>query len=1027
MKLRWQPRTSLFARMSLLFGLLVTVPLVISGIVLSLVGGRSVVESGNEVAAIGTLQLDLTADKFQREAEIEMRQAGKDVAKLGKERLGKISDQALQAGKRALLQNTGQMTERGKEAVSKATHAVVEVGQERLKSSLENLAQANSDSLTLLDQKFRDGMERELNDSSTYTAIRENLERSSRRSWELSAERRLTAVKDRAATLQNNIVNNLQYPLNTWEVVSISKDAPRSLALVRKNRPEVVRVMLVQSTGSEMARIPDTDPAVGEDVDWLKEGSREKKTFDAIQSLSSVVNVEPLWYDERSKMWLRRIVHKVPTTTSTEIRSDMMMAAPADGAAMKPLPVPFVVVDAQLDKVLEDITRELPDGMNLMVIQAGTGKVVLDTDEKENPALVKSILEKLPTGEDAEPFRMKPKDLELVLENGTRLLARAMYWDPPDNCWTVVTQPETVVLQPLIALQNGIRNAWQQSLTKVNGESKQLIRDRTRIAATLRSKLIREAEVLLASHEAKEQRKVADDLKRLQDEMVRRLDAQLAPEITKLRAEAEKGMESQAAARAADAFARVRRASETWTQQSAHDIRESSRQVANHAAGQMLSYSAWLIPLFLVLALFLATLTARSLVRPINQLVKGTQALASGDYSRRIKIQGGDNELARLALAFNEMAGAIETGQAQLQQSHDFLAAEKARIQGIVESSPDGLVMLEPTGQVAFINPAAARLLGLSPNDIPPAPFEVSELPPAAARRLQESLEQVRSSEGVQECDWHEPQRMVLQLREVNLRSASGRSYGRLLHLHDITRERVIDEMKTDFISLVSHELRTPLTSILGFSSYMLTGRLGPVQETQKTALESIHRQAKRLSAIISDFLDVSRIESGKIEMKKEPVQIKNIAGRVVDDLRPQAAEKRIRVTTRVEDESLPLVALGDEQRIAQVFTNLVGNALKFTEPDGAIDVTLARSNGDVICKVRDTGCGIPPDELDRVFDRFYQVEKVVTRKSGGTGLGLAIVKNIVEAHGGRISISSTLGEGTEVCFTLPGSDPTEN
>jgi len=195
---------------------------------------------------------------------------------------------------------------------------------------------------------------------------------------------------------------------------------------------------------------------------------------------------------------------------------------------------------------------------------------------------------------------------------------------------------------------------------------------------------------------------------------------------------------------------------------------------------------------------------------------------------------------------------------------------------------------------------------------------------------------------------------------------------------------------------------------------------MGAVSDTQKTALESIHRQAKRLSAIISDFLDVSRIESGKIEMKKEPVALQSVASRVVEDLRPQANEKSIRVQATVEDGSLPLVAMADEQRVAQVFTNLVGNALKFTEAQGAIDVNLARHNGEVVCSVRDTGCGIPPDELDRVFDRFYQVEKVVTRKSGGTGLGLAIVKNIVEAHGGRIWIESELGKGTRVSFTLP-------
>src|SRR6185436_3402196 len=165
-------------------------------------------------------------------------------------------------------------------------------------------------------------------------------------------------------------------------------------------------------------------------------------------------------------------------------------------------------------------------------------------------------------------------------------------------------------------------------------------------------------------------------------------------------------------------------------------------------------------------------------------------------------------------------------------------------------------------------------------------------------------------------------QRRVLQVREVCLKSEQGHSYGRLLHVHYITRERVIDEMKTDFISLVSHELRTPLTSILGFSSYMLTGKLGQVSETQHTALDSIHRQAKRLSAIISDFLDISRIESGKIEMKKEPVPVAQVAGRVLEDLRPQATEKSIRVDTRVDDSDLPMVALGDEQRITQVFTN---------------------------------------------------------------------------------------------------------
>jgi len=1010
--------------MSLLFGLLVTVPLVISGMVLSLAGWRGVFESGDEVAQIGAQAVELSADRFQKEAGDKMRDAGRNVAELGKQRLQTTSDKALAIGQKAFDRNAGLITQRGQTAVAGATKTVVRVGKEQLKSSLDGLAAANSNSLQVVVTGIGKGMERELKDPPA--VARENLESSLRRSWELSAERRLVAVKDRMGLLQSNIQLGLVYPLNTREIISPDKGdleaTRRSLLIVGRNRPEVVRTVLVADTGSEWTRVPDTDPAVVEDVDWFKSASRERKTFDALQSSASAISVEPVWYEEASKLWLRRIVHKVPVIPDG--RPEAMMPAPgANGAPVKSLPVPFVVVDLRLDKVVDEVTRELPEGMSLLIVQPGSGKVISDTNPKDNPALIKSILEKLPTGEEAEQFEKKPRDFELMQEDGTKLLVRALRWETPDNCWTVVTQPEAVVLKPLIAVQNGIRGAWSQSLTTINRESKRLIQTQTAVAQKLRTKLIEESDAQLAKLERQEQEKVAADLKRYRLEMAASLQKELKPQLQTLREEAGKGMETEAAARANDAFEKVKSASDRWSKSSAADIQSRSQQVANRTAGRMLSYSIWLIPLFLVLALFLATLTARSLVRPINLLVKGTQALATGEYSRRIKIQGTDDELARLALAFNDMAGAIETGQAQLQQSHDFLAAEKARIQGIVESSPDGLVMLEPSGQVAFFNPAAARLLNLAPQDIPAAPFEVAQLPPAAAQRLQESLEQVQTHEGVQEYDWQEPQRLVLQLREVNLRSANGRSYGRLLHLHDITRERVIDEMKTDFISLVSHELRTPLTSILGFSSYMLTGRLGAVQDTQRTALESIHRQAKRLSAIISDFLDVSRIESGKIEMKKEPVQLRNIASRVVDDLRPQASEKQINVTTRVETDSLPLVALGDEQRITQVFTNLVGNALKFTEPEGTIDVSLSRSNGEVVCKVRDTGCGIPPDELDRVFDRFYQVEKVVTRKSGGTGLGLAIVKNIVEAHGGRIWISSSLGVGTEVSFTLPGSD----
>jgi len=1022
MKFQWKTRTSLFARMSLLFGLLVTFPLVISGIVLSLAGWNSVYESGDDVAGVGTQAVEQSAQQFQRKAESKMREAGSKVALMGQARLEKTSKAAVEAGKSAFVTNAEKMTTRGQQAVTKATGSVVRAGEDGLRQSLATLGQTNRESLDMLAKHFREQMDGELRASAT--SVREGLATSSGRSWELSADRRLTAVQDMGIRLQNQILIKLQYPLAMNAITKVDPDAsPRILeTYIRKNESSIVRVVLVDYTGTEAARVPQTDlPASDDPVEWTKKDTRERLTWDAAQASPFPVYVEPAQYDERNKVWIRRLVHKFARPSSGESASVLPEMAAIDPAM--PQSMPLLVVDFKLDSLVQDaISQELPEGMDVQVIQEENGKIVSCRDTKQINTTAKGILEELPAVKDAPLFKEKSKPFSINGPQG-KILGRARYW-ADYHCWVVVTQPEAIVQQPVSELETGIRNAWQSSLDKVKTDSDAYITDRLQQRAKeARENLLRKGAEQIRAQEAKEREQVALDLKKYQTELVNGLDAQSAPRLKKLQTDAGKGMEDEASRLATEAFKEVKGASDMWTARSKREIQEKSKQVANRAAGKMLSYSAWLIPLFLVLALFLATMTARSLVRPINLLVKGTQALAAGDYSRRIKIQGGDDELARLAVAFNDMAGAIETGQAQLQQSHDFLATEKARIQGIVESSPDGLVMLEPTGQVAFMNPAAIRFLELSPEDIPAAPFEVAHLPASAAQRVQECMERAQGHEGVQEYEWQEPQRRVLQLREVKLRAESGRSYGRLLHIHDITRERVIDEMKSDFISLVSHELRTPLTSILGFSSYMLTGRLGAVADTQKTALESIHRQAKRLSAIISDFLDVSRIESGKIEMKKEPVQVKSIASRVVEDLRPQASEKQVQVSARIEEGSLPLVALGDEQRIAQVFTNLIGNALKFTEPNGAIDVSLNRQNGEVVCKVRDTGCGIPPDELDRVFDRFYQVEKVVTRKSGGTGLGLAIVKNIVEAHGGRIWIESRLGEGTEVSFTLPGSD----
>ena len=241
----------------------------------------------------------------------------------------------------------------------------------------------------------------------------------------------------------------------------------------------------------------------------------------------------------------------------------------------------------------------------------------------------------------------------------------------------------------------------------------------------------------------------------------------------------------------------------------------------------------------------------------------------------------------------------------------------------------------------------------------------------------------------------------------------------------NVTREREIDQMKSDFISLVSHELRTPLTSIIGFVSFVLDGKAGDLNSKQKDSLLRVHRQSKWLADLINDLLDVSRIEAGRTEFERKPVNITRIIKDRVADLRPQAEEKSIQL---ILDDGIQLPTIyGDEARLGQVLTNLIGNAIKFT-PDGGVirvraNIKAVKSNNlpSLHIEVIDNGVGIPLDEREKVFDKFYQQSNIHTRQQGGTGLGLAIAKSIISAHHGRLWMDDGEGgQGSNFQFTLP-------
>jgi two-component system phosphate regulon sensor histidine kinase PhoR len=260
---------------------------------------------------------------------------------------------------------------------------------------------------------------------------------------------------------------------------------------------------------------------------------------------------------------------------------------------------------------------------------------------------------------------------------------------------------------------------------------------------------------------------------------------------------------------------------------------------------------------------------------------------------------------------------------------------------------------------------------------------------------------------------------IVERERVFNVRmvpTKEGETVNLLLFVSDVTEEKLLESIKKDFVANVSHELRTPLASIKGYSETLLDGGLDD-RKTLEDFLRIIDKHATRMSRLIDDLLILSRLESHQIQMVAEPLDISELASSIVEGFSKQAKDKGIELTLSASDD-MPQMA-GDRDRIEQVMTNLLDNAIKYTPADGKVDVSLFVDDGEIRLDVRDTGLGIPEEDISRIFERFYRVDKARSRELGGTGLGLAIVKHIVQGLGGRVWVESKLGGGSTFSFAL--------
>ena len=409
----------------------------------------------------------------------------------------------------------------------------------------------------------------------------------------------------------------------------------------------------------------------------------------------------------------------------------------------------------------------------------------------------------------------------------------------------------------------------------------------------------------------------------------------------------------------------------------------------------------------LVLAFILGSVVAGNTIRPINRMIQVSRRFSEGNFSRRI-IQSPKDEIGELADTLNKMAQDIEDKIKEIQTQNQKLTA-------IFNSMIEGVIVIDKNGHIISINPTIEKIFGVSKKDVEAKAF----------------LEAIRNNDisdviGVV-LNKGQPVRAELTLKypvskifEVNATPIFdiNEVTGCLVVIHNVTEIRKLETVRSDFIANVSHELKTPLTSIKGFIETLLEGALDD-KENSRSFLVIIQEHAERLNTLVNDLLSLSHLESKEIILDIKDVGVRQLVERVILGFKSQLKTKGI----EIKDE-LPasLCIKADNNRVEQVFTNLIDNAIKFNKEKGLVRIYSQDIDGRLKIVVEDSGIGIPKKDLSRIFERFYRVDKARSRELGGTGLGLSIVKHIVELHNGSVGVESTEGFGSKFWLVLPRS-----
>lgn len=420
-----------------------------------------------------------------------------------------------------------------------------------------------------------------------------------------------------------------------------------------------------------------------------------------------------------------------------------------------------------------------------------------------------------------------------------------------------------------------------------------------------------------------------------------------------------------------------------------------------------------LLVLFLIAA-FVSYRVAKGLTSPLEKITRVARRISRLEYDARVNIHRKD-EIGQLAQAINGMADSLQT---QLRTIRD----NEGLLQSVLNNMTGGIVMVNGAGHIMLVNRAAERMLGIHAEVITGKSYRELKQHYELMKLMEAGLESRVSFH--EERNIYYPQEAIILLDGVTMmQDGEQDTYrGMLFLLQDVSDIRRLERMRSEFVANVSHELKTPLAAVKGFAETLLGGGVKD-EKTSRSFLQIIYDESERLNRLIGDILELSKIESKRIQMEYSPIHLATFFDTISEMMRTVAEKKRIKLELEIPQE---LFMEGDEDKLRQIFMNLLSNAIIYTQEGGRVHLTAREMHhsGDaddtVEFIVQDSGIGIPKKDLPRIFERFYRVDKARSRGSGGTGLGLSIVKHLVDLHHGTIKVESELGIGSSFIMEFP-------